>query len=90
MEIVAEGSILASFPFSNIKEERGIANITVSEYTELYRQEDAYKYITEYEYVSPRCYDAIWAISLALNCTDNIIKQTGKLEVFCGFAVMSS
>ena len=80
MAQVVEGSILPGFFFSNINIERGIANITVPEYTELYRQEEDYKYITEYEYISPNCYDGIWGIALALNCTDSVLKQTGKLN----------
>ena len=78
MELVAEGSILASFPFSSIKEERGVANLTVSEYTKLYRQEADYQYITDYEYISPRCYDGIWVTALTLNCTNQILHETGQ------------
>ena len=77
MALVVEGSILPGFSFININIERGIANITATEYTELYRQEEGYQYITEYEYISPNCYDAIWSVALALNCTDSTLKQTG-------------
>ena len=81
MALVAEGSLLASFFFSNINvDQRGIANITVSEYTEIYRQDENYQmeFVSTYEYVSPNCYDSMWAIALALNCTDTALKESGK------------
>ena len=81
MALVAEGSILTGFYYSNIKIERGIASLTAPEYKKLYREEEAYKDITEFEYVSPNCYDATWGIALALNCTHNVLNQTGNLSL---------
>ena len=81
MAVVAEGSILTGFFYASIKVERGIANLTVPEYQDMYRNEDAYKNITEAEFVSPNCYDATWGIALALNCTDKVLRDTGMTYV---------
>ena len=43
----------------------------------MFPQDEYYEHVTDYEYVSPLCYDAIWAIALALNCTDTMLKNTG-------------
>ena len=78
MAMVAEGSILTGFFYASFnKDDRGIANLTVPEYEQLYRSQEAYANVTEAEFVSPNCYDAVWGIALALNCTDFILKQTG-------------
>ena len=55
-----------------------VANLTVSEYTKLYQEEEDYKYITDYEYISPRCYDGIRVTALTLNCTNQILLETGQ------------
>ena len=55
-----------------------VANLIVSVYTKLYRQEEDYQYITDYEYISPRCYDGIWVTALTLNCTNQILIETGQ------------
>ena len=83
MALVAEGSILTGFYYANIRVERGIANLTVPEYKELYRQEEAYQHITEFEHISPNCYDAVWGIALALNCTDRVLHKIGRYYL-CG------
>ena len=74
--IIFFGSVCATCIEKAIK--YSIANLTVSEYTKLYRQEEDYQYITDYEYISPRCYDGIWVTALTLNCTNQILHETGQ------------
>ena len=82
MAMVAEGSILTGFFYASFnKDDRGIANLTVPEYEQLYRSQEAYATVAEAEFVSPNCYDAVWGIALALNCTDSTLKQTGQLSL---------
>ena len=78
MAIAAEGSLLTGFFYENFNIERGIANLTVPEFKELFKQEKNYQPdLTHFEFMSPNSYDAVWGIALALNCTDNILKEIG-------------
>ena len=75
---MAEGSILTGYFTENMKIERGIANLTVPEFKTVYRQEESYNPEMQiFEVIGPNCYDAIWAIGLALNCTDTVMKEIG-------------
>ena len=79
MALVAEGSLLTGNMYENLKIERGIANITVPEYEELYKLEDTYRpELYDFEVIGPKCYDVVWAIALTLNCTDTNLKESGK------------
>lgn len=80
MAIVAEGSILTGNFYENMKIERGIANLTVPEYRELYKLEEAFRHeFLEFESIALKCYDVIWAIGLTLDCTDRNLKEMGEL-----------
>ena len=78
MALVAEGSILTGNMYENMRIERGIANLTVPEYKELYKQEETYRpEMVDYEVIGPKCYDVVWAIALTFNCTDRVLKEQG-------------
>ena len=78
MALVAEGSILTGNMYENVKLERGIANLSVQEYRQLYKQEESYRpELRDFEDIGPKCYDVIWAIGLTLNCTDKNLKEMG-------------
>lgn len=83
MAAVAEGSLLTGNMYENMDVKRGIANLTVQEYRQLYKQEESYRpELRDFEDIGPKCYDVIWAIGLTLNCTDRILKEIGN----CGIA----
>ena len=83
MERVAEGSILTGNFYENMKVERGIANLTVDEYRALFELEDAFRHeFLEYESIALKCYDVIWAMGLAMNCTETRLKEIGKWLIF--------
>ena len=79
MAKAAEGSILTGNFYENMKLERGIANLTVDEYRALFELEDAFREeFLEYESIALKCYDVIWAMGLAMNCTETRLKEIGK------------
>ena len=79
MALVAEGSLLTGNMYVNMKDERGIANLTFDEYKEQYKEQESYRpELYDFEVIGPKCYDVIWAISLTLNCTDTVLKEIGK------------
>ena len=89
MALVAEGSILTGNMYENMGTERGIANLTVSEYKHLYKQEETYRpEMVDYEVIGPKCYDVVWAIALTFNCTDRVLKEIGRWYVFFRFKHM--
>ena len=52
---------------------------TVSEFDELYKQEETYDPVNDKHYIcAPFAYDSIWIAALALNCTENHLRETGK------------
>ena len=78
MDIVVEGSLMTGFFYENINIERGIANVTVPEFKDLFTKEESYRpELTEFEFLSTNCYDALWGIAIALNCTDSVLKEIG-------------
>ena len=82
MALVAEGSILA-YNFNDINEtERGVANITFQEFKEMLLQdEDYHPEAQAFDPVGKYCYDAAWAIALALNCTARTLLETGEKDI---------
>ena len=77
--MVAEGSILTGYFPENMKIERGIANLTAPEYKAMFIQEESYRpEMQKFIDIVPNCYDAIWVIGMALNCTDSVLKDMGK------------
>ena len=52
---------------------------TVSEFDELYKQEETYDPVNDKHYIcAPFAYDSIWIAALALNCTETYLRETGK------------
>lgn len=77
--IAAEGSIVTGFFYKNFKIQRGLANITVPEFEEMYYQEESYRPEQKgFEFICPMCYDSIWAIALALKCANDTLQEIGK------------
>ena len=79
LTLVVEGSIVTGFFYKNFKLERGLANLTVPEFYDLYYQEESYRpELVGFEFICPMCYDSIWAIALALQCANNTLQDIGK------------
>ena len=59
---------------------RLICKISVSEFEELYRQEETYDVAhQQFEFCATFSYDHIWVAALALNCTETFLRDTGRL-----------
>ncbi|XP_052793057.1 gamma-aminobutyric acid type B receptor subunit 1-like [Mya arenaria] len=72
---VAEGVFLIRPVFNNPIEERGIANMTNSEFMQRYLNHPEYSKETQsYDLIAAQCYDHIWLAALALNCADERLK----------------
>lgn len=80
MDEVVEGSFLTGFFTYNVNvAESGIANLTVQEFHKRLVQEKSYRQESaSFEFISGNCYDAVWGIALALNCTWNILEKSGE------------
>ncbi|XP_045169714.2 gamma-aminobutyric acid type B receptor subunit 1-like [Mercenaria mercenaria] len=79
MSNVVEGAFLTSSVYSNPIEERGVANLTVSEFLKLYREHPTYSpSLEDNMFLTPWCYDHIWAAALALNCTVQTLSDNGQ------------
>ena len=79
MKSVVEGSFMTGFFYENINMERGIANLTVKEFNDLFILEDKYRpEHAAFEFLKTNCFDGVWGISIALNCTDAVLKEIGK------------
>ena len=87
MAQVAEGSLLTGFFYWNFnKNQKGIANLTVKEFDEDFRAQPNYNpNLTQFEFVSPSSYDAVWGSALALNCTETALKNAGNVNNYCWF-----
>ncbi|XP_053374076.1 gamma-aminobutyric acid type B receptor subunit 2-like [Mercenaria mercenaria] len=78
MSAVVDGSFITEEAYKNPKEERGIANMTASEFEHRFYNYHAYdrKY-ESYNFVAHTCYDTIWVVALALDCTVREMDQRG-------------
>ena len=53
--------------------------VSVSEFDNLYKKEETYNASHSInEHIAALCYDHIWIAALALNCTENKLKDMGK------------
>ena len=84
MAKVVEGSFLTGFfYYNNNEDERGIANLSVTEWYQLFVQEQNYRPDKEgFEILSGNSYDAVWGAALTFNCTGEILKQMGERIFF--------
>ena len=85
MAKVVEGSFLTGFfYYNNNEDERGIANISVTEWYNLFVQEENYQPDKKgFEILSGNSYDAVWGAALTLNCTGETLKGMGRnLELY--------
>ena len=88
MAQVAEGSLLTGFFYWNFNEnQRGIANLTTKEFKKDFRMQPNYNpNLTQFEFLSPNSYDAVWGSALALNCTETALKNAGNVnKCYCFF-----
>ncbi|XP_060569149.1 gamma-aminobutyric acid type B receptor subunit 1-like [Ruditapes philippinarum] len=91
MSLVVEGAFLTSSVYSNPIEERGIANLTVSEFFKLYREHPTYtSSLEDNVFLTPWCYDHVWAAALALNCTDATLVSSGHSKTLDLFTYTDS
>ena len=59
------------------------AIFSVSEFEELYKQEDTYDVAhQQFEFCATFSYDHIWVAALAFNCTETFLRETGRLQLF--------
>ncbi|KAL3832356.1 hypothetical protein ACJMK2_024008, partial [Sinanodonta woodiana] len=76
MDQAAEGHISTGFFYLNPNSVNMISNMTVQEFESEYRNIEGYDKIDKtYEFIASKCYDVIWASSLALDCADKQLKQ---------------
>ncbi|XP_052256428.1 gamma-aminobutyric acid type B receptor subunit 1-like [Dreissena polymorpha] len=86
MNAAVEGSFLTSAIFYNPIEERGIANITSSEFQKRFTSHPSYNQATSgYDIVSGQCYDHIWLGAMALNCTVSALESMGGKRVLVAY-----
>ena len=79
MKSVVEGSFMTGFFYENINMERGIANLTVKEFNDLFILEEKYRpEQAAFEFLKTNCFDGVWGIAIALNCTDAVLKEISK------------
>ncbi|XP_052793035.1 gamma-aminobutyric acid type B receptor subunit 1-like [Mya arenaria] len=79
MSKVVEGTFLVNPVFNNPIEERGIANMTNSEFVQRFLSHPEYNEGSKpYDIVAAQCYDHIWLAALALNCTNERLMTMGK------------
>ena len=76
MEVAAEGYIKVSDITLNPSGQAGVAGITPAEYMELYNERTNYTHPLGSDLVA-MSYDAIWAVTLALNATETQLIATG-------------
>lgn len=79
MALVVEGAFMTGGLYKNPIDERGIANLTVSEFERRYFNHPKYnpKWKNTDGNSAALCYDHIWAAALALNCTAQVLKEIG-------------
>ena len=76
------GAYKWNFSFVKVKKylwQTDICAFIVSEFEELYRQEETYDpAMSMFDFAGGPCYDHIWVAALALNCTDAYLKAIGR------------
>ncbi|XP_052793707.1 gamma-aminobutyric acid type B receptor subunit 1-like [Mya arenaria] len=79
MALVADGAFLTSAVNYNPREERGIHEMTVSEFLDRYYNDTGYNTdLDMYKGVVGQSYDHIWIAALALHCTDSELTRRGN------------